>query len=115
MSIMMSFSNVSGGTQQGSRDDGVVSFSSEEELSRGEFGYSSGVESGLVQTDSTVARQLHPAVTDEEVTNLGEDALFDTLFVLIILLLLLRRFLDDFLGGSDQWMSEILVFVPTLS
>lgn len=56
-----------------------------DEVSRGEFGYSSGVESGLAQTDSTVARQLQPAETVEETTRF---------------LLELRFFLDDFLGGS---------------
>lgn len=89
-----------------------ASFSSEEDeeevVSSGEIGYSSGVvESGLLQTDSTVARQLHPpaVATDEEVV---VTTLFETLFLLAPL----RLFLDE----DDDFPSEILVvFVSALS
>lgn len=78
----------------------IESSSSEEQLSRG---YSSGVESGLVQTDSRPApRQLQSAETEEVTSCLG-DALFDDL-----LFLMLRLFLDDFLGGSANWDAELL-------
>lgn len=67
----------------------------EDEEEWGEFGYSSGVlESALVQTDSIDARPLQLADT-EEVTSLGE--------LEFLLLLTLRFFVEDLLGGSVKW------------
>lgn len=76
-------------TNSGNKESGS------EELSGGEFGYSSDVESGLVP-ESTVARQLQLAET-EPVTRLSlcEDALF-------LFLVLVRLCLDDFLGKSEK-------------
>lgn len=75
----------------------------EEEEESGVFGYSSGVESALVQTDSREARQLQLAET-EEVTSFGE----------FLLLWVLRLFLEDFLGGSVQWkLSEAFGLLET--
>lgn len=73
------------------------SFSDEVE----EFGYSSVVESGLVQTDSMEARQLQSAET-EVVTSLGE-------VFLGVLLPVLLLFLEDFLGGSGEWVGAKLL------
>ena len=76
-----------------------------EELSRGEIGYSSEVESGFAQTESMVARQLQPVET-VAATCLrgGGGCLLEALFLLLVVL---SFCLDDFLGGSGKWVSVI--------
>lgn len=69
---------------------GKIEDGDEDDEEEDEFGYSSGVESALVQTDSTEARQLQLAET-EGLTSLGE---------FLFLELVLRLFLQDFLDGS---------------
>ena len=75
-----------------------------EELSRGEIGYSSEVESGFAQTESMVGRQLQ-LVETVAVTSLGGGGgcLLEALFLLLVVSLCL----DDFLGGSGKWVSVI--------
>lgn len=96
-------SNFSGG-KQGifillEPNSGSAKLSSEEV--EGEVISREEVKSGLVQTDSTVARQLHPpaVATDEEVV---VTTLSETLFLLPPL----RLFLDD---DDDDFPSEFLV------
>lgn len=87
MSITISSSNLQR-TELWSEPNSGKRDSGSDELSSGEFGYSSEVESGLVETEET-----------EEVTSLRAGLTMEALF------LVERLCLDDFLGNSGKMVS----------